>query len=83
MTVEQLIEALRTYPPDLRVVVDGYEGGCDDLEHESLLLRDLRLNVNERWYYGRHEEAYEGDHYEDSPTAPALLFRGPHRNGVV
>ncbi len=83
MTVEQLIEALRTYPSDLRVMVDGYEGGCDDLEQESILLRDVRLDVNVRWYYGRHEEAYEGDHHEESPTARALLFRRPRREDGV
>lgn len=27
MTVNELIEQLRDYPPDMRVVVNGYEGG--------------------------------------------------------
>lgn len=31
MTVGDLIAALGDYPPGLRVVVDGYEGGLDDL----------------------------------------------------
>ena len=31
MTVSQLIELLQTHPGDLRVVVNGYEEGFDDL----------------------------------------------------
>lgn len=30
MTVEELIKVLSTFPQDLPVVVDGYEGGVDD-----------------------------------------------------
>ena len=31
MTVEELIRLLATFPGDLRVVVNGYEEGYDDL----------------------------------------------------
>ncbi len=31
MTVGELIEALKSFPADLRVVVPGYEGGADDI----------------------------------------------------
>ena len=83
MTVEQLIEALQAHPPDLRVMVDGYEGGCDDLEPQGILQRDVRLNVNARWYYGHHEEAYPEDKHESPATARALLLRRPwHEDGV-
>ena len=37
MTVEQLVRLLRDYPPDLRVVVDGYEDGYDDLSAGAAL----------------------------------------------
>ena len=60
MTVDELIRMLESYPPDLRVVVDGYEGGVDDLEARLLLVRGIRLNVNADWYYRRHEETYTG-----------------------
>ena len=36
MTVEELIQLLETYPPDLRVVVNGYEEGYDDLSPEQV-----------------------------------------------
>ena len=35
MTVSQLIEVLQTHPNDLRVVVNGYEDGFDDLSPEQ------------------------------------------------
>ena len=30
MTIEELIQLLAQHPPDLRVVVNGYEDGFDD-----------------------------------------------------
>ena len=30
LTVEELINILKEYPMDMRVLVDGYEGGFDD-----------------------------------------------------
>ena len=37
MTVNELIELLATYPGDLRVVVNGYEDGFDDLKSPDRL----------------------------------------------
>ena len=34
MTVKELVELLGKYPDDLRVVVNGYEDGYDDLSPE-------------------------------------------------
>ena len=31
MTVEELIEALRAFPADAQVLVEGYETGCDSV----------------------------------------------------
>ena len=31
MTVYELIEELKKYPPEMRIVAPGYEGGCDDI----------------------------------------------------
>ena len=77
MTVDELIRILETYPPDLRVVVQGYEGGVDDLKAGLLLVRDIRLNVNSRWYYGRHEETYKGEKETSHKTVPALILQRP------
>ena len=55
MNVGELIQLLNAYPSDLRVMVDGYEEGYDDLEPGDIKAVDVRLNVNTRWYSGRHE----------------------------
>ena len=35
MTVKELMKFLEKYPDDLRVVVNGYEDGYDDISPES------------------------------------------------
>ena len=55
MTVAELIEKLKEYPQDLRVVVRGYEGGVDDVSHFEEL--EILLDYYDAWYYGKHEEA--------------------------
>jgi hypothetical protein len=55
MNVGQLIEQLKNYPQDLRVVVRGYEGGYNDVDTFENL--KIVLNYHEEWYYGKHEDA--------------------------
>jgi len=54
MTVNELIEQLKNYPGDMRVLTLGYEGGFDDVDLET---NDIVFNVNstDTWYIGRHE----------------------------
>lgn len=54
MTVYELIQLLRNHPPDLRVVVDGYEDGYDDLSPEQLQTVKIALNSGTREYVGTH-----------------------------
>lgn len=54
MNVAQLIEKLKNYPQDLRVVVHGYEGGYDDVDTFENL--KIVLDYNTAWYYGKHED---------------------------
>lgn len=58
MTVAGLIDCLKTMPQDLMVVVNGYEGGVNELK-DPIPVVHLVLNVNTAWYYGRHEESNE------------------------
>ena len=53
MTIAELIEKLKEYPQDTRVVVRGYEGGVNDVEY----LEDtyISLNKNTVWCYGKHD----------------------------
>ena len=53
MIVKELIEYLQTVDPELKVFIKGYEAGYNDVNtfnHEELV-----LNVNNIWYYGKHE----------------------------
>ena len=56
MTVYELMQLLRKHPPDLRVVVDGYEDGYDDLSPEQLRMVRISLNTGTREYVGAHDD---------------------------
>lgn len=58
MNVGELIEKLKNYPLDMRIVVAGYEGGYDDMDK----LNEMKIVLNyppheDVWYYGKHEDA--------------------------
>lgn len=54
MTVGELIEKLQQFDPNMLVMVDGYEGGVDELRQVGE--REVILNYHKDvWYYGRHE----------------------------
>ena len=56
MTVSELIEQLKNYPSDMRVLTLGYEGGYDDIDIKT---EPVVFNVNSKdtWFFGRHESA--------------------------
>ena len=62
MTVKQLIEILQQIEDqNTTVMVRGYERGVDDIviqngiDNNTPAIQQVALNVNEEWYYGRHE----------------------------
>ena len=70
MTVSELIELLATYPGDLRVVVNGYEDGFDDLSPDRLLIVKIALNAGTHPSVGMHEYWYPG--IEGNPEGIAV-----------
>ncbi|MDE2715781.1 MAG: hypothetical protein OXI33_02055 [Chloroflexota bacterium] len=54
MTVNELIKLLSAYPDDLRVVVNGYEDGFDDLSPDRLSIVKIALNTSTESYLGKH-----------------------------
>ena len=54
MTVDELIQLLAKHPPHLRVVVDGYEDGYDDLSPEQLSVVKIALNTGKQRWEGKH-----------------------------
>lgn len=73
MTVNELIEALKHYPGDMRVLVSGYEGGYNDagLKTEEII---FNYSKNDAWYYGPHECVKYTD--SDSGTKCLVIWRG-------
>ena len=76
MTVAELMAALAGFDPAMRVVVDGYEGGLDDVLRVDVA--SIRADANldpDQDYYGRHLID------EQSPTESALWLKGRQPRG--
>ena len=73
MTVNELIEQLKNYPGDMRVLTLGYEGGYDDV---GIRTEEIVFNVNDKdtWYYGPHECVKYTD--SDTGTKCLIVWRG-------
>ena len=54
MTFNELIQLLDGYQPDLRVVVNGYEEGYDDLSPGQLSVTRVALNTGKDRWEGQH-----------------------------
>lgn len=67
MTVGQLIDYLSSYNPDLRVLVDGYESGYDDLSMFTRRVADQ--GYEEPTVLGKYD-----DEPSDAAGFPALIL---------
>lgn len=54
MNVSDLIRLLERYPEDMRVVVNGYEQGYDDVSPEAICRTRIALNTGVHEWEGRH-----------------------------
>lgn len=72
MTVVELISVLREYPPDLRVVVNGYEEGYDDLAPAQVTPLRIALNTGTHDWEGAHGHADDAKGKADIVEAVAL-----------
>ena len=72
MTVEELIAILQDHPSDLRVVVNGYEDGFDDLTPEQIKVTSIGLNTGEHHYEGAHGEPADAKDAADVVKAVLL-----------
>ena len=59
MTAAELIQQLQILPPEIKIVVRGYEDGYNDI----LKLRVLKIKPNEKshWYDGEYEDSTDAD----------------------
>ena len=61
MKVKDLIAHLQTFDPELEVMIDGYEGGIENITEVEMV--QVALDVNQSWYYGKHEMVYKDDQH--------------------
>lgn len=73
MTIGELIEELKKHPSDMRVVVNGYESGSNDVSLIDEI--PIKVNCNEEWCYGDHSicEEEEKDEIALSISGEAKL----------
>lgn len=57
MTVQELSQLLSRYPADLRVVVNGYEDGYDDLSEGQISTVKISLNTGTRDWVEKYGDA--------------------------
>lgn len=76
MTVKELMELLEKYPDDLRVVVNGYEAGYDDISPERISTRKIELDAGTHDWEGQHgDPPYENEvPIDDAKIVEALVF---------
>lgn len=65
LTVQDLIDALQQYPPDMPLIVNSYEVGYDPVTH--LETTPIAHMPDREWYQGIYERA-------DTDGKPALLI---------
>ena len=77
MTVSELIETLKAHPGDLRVVVDGYEDGYDDLSPRQISNIRIALNTGTREWIGQHLDPRDvpADAEQRTTVVDALVLR--------
>ena len=81
MTVKELMEFLEKYPDDLRVVVNGYEDGYDDILPDRIFTRKIQLDTGKHDWEGQHGGPPYPDEEttDDAEIVEALVFcRAPY-----
>lgn len=74
VTVEQLIKELQKYPPKMRVIVDGYEGGYSDPKPPEVTQIQLNVYNEDERYFGRHDDPGLSIGGKDGAIEAALLL---------
>jgi hypothetical protein len=72
MTAKELIILLQELPPEIKVVIRGYEEGYNDIR--QLKPVKLKEDMNAKWYYG---EYYKDD---SEHSIDAIELYGENKN---
>ena len=73
MTVSELTELLRRFPDTMRVVVNGYEEGYDDLTPEQITRVKIGLGTGKRDWEGAH--GHSDDAQESADIVEAVVLQ--------
>lgn len=71
-TVAQLIAELQKLPQDMRVMVEGYEGGFDDASAPTI--KTINRNYSKDSWWGAHEEYNGVDVVEDGQVIKVAVL---------
>ncbi len=74
MTVKDLQELLASFPPEMPVLVDGYEGGYDDIADEPTVI-EVVVKPNAPDYWGRYDYPHAYPETHESGQKVLLLSR--------
>lgn len=66
MKVKELIEILKKHDPEMRVFVDGYEGGVGELTADNVGAWPIAPHTLEEGLFGTHKICYFGEPSEET-----------------
>ena len=72
MTVDELVAYLQRFPRNLRVVVNGYEEGYDDLSPDQITRIRIGLNTGKHHWEGVHGHPDDADDSTDIAEAVVI-----------
>ena len=77
MTVAELMSTLQNHAADLRVVVNGYEDGYDDLSPGQIRVVNISLNTGQHPWEGAHgdPDGLSRNAPDDAKLVDALVLR--------
>ena len=79
MNLAELTAILNLHPQGLRVMVDGYESGYEDLEARLVQVKQVQLDTGDGWWAGRHQNPEDVGTPQpgDGPIITALVLGRP------
>ena len=84
MNVKELIEKLGEYPQDMRVVVQGYESGYEDISPKLINTQGVKIGCGQNWWDGKHQPVGDAHYFDDKaeskPTENVLAIARPWRS---
>ena len=75
MTISELMRILENCPSQMRVVVNGYEDGWDDLSPEQISVMKIQLNTGVHRWQGQHGDPRDASRRSSAPVEALVLGR--------